>query len=169
MSFLDLASRRSSVRGYDSGLVDEALLNKVLEAGRIAPSAANQQPWHIIVVRDPGQKQALKEAYGKEWFWKAPVIIVVCVEPHKAWTRQDGKNYATVDGAITMDHMTLCATDLGLGTCWVGAFDPAKVKKILGLPDGIEPLVMTPLGKPAAPALPKKRKALEQIVHYERW
>jgi nitroreductase len=68
-----------------------------------------------------------------------------------------------------MDHMTLCAADLGLGTCWIGAFDPAKVKHILGLPEGIEPLVMTPLGKPSAQALPKKRKALDQIVHYETW
>ena len=169
MSFLDLANKRSSVRGYDATAVDDVALNKVLEAGRIAPSAANQQPWHFIVVRDPSQKQALKDAYGKEWFWKAPVIIVLCVEPHKAWTRQDGKNYAAVDGAIAMDHMTLCAADLGLGTCWVGAFDPAKVRVILGLPEGIDPLVMTPLGKPAAPALPKKRKALDQIVHYERW
>jgi nitroreductase len=169
MSFLDLANKRSSVRGYDAAAVDEQMLHKILEAGRIAPSAANQQPWHFIVIRDPLQKEALREAYGKDWFWKAPVIIVVCVEPQKAWTRQDGKNYAAVDGGITMDHMTLCATDLGLGTCWVGAFDPAKVKKILGLPDGIEPLVMTPLGKPTAAALPKKRKALEQITHYERW
>jgi nitroreductase len=169
MSFLDLANKRSSVRGYDSGAVDESILNKVLEAGRIAPSAANQQPWHFIVVRDERQKLALKEAYGKEWFWKAPVIIVICVEPSKAWTRQDGKNYAAVDGAIAMDHITLCAADLGLGTCWVGAFDPAKVKNILGLPDGIEPLAMTPLGKPVAPSLPKKRKSMDQIVHYERW
>ena len=169
MSFLDLANKRSSVRGYDATPVDEATLNKVLEAGRIAPSAANQQPWHFIVVRDSAGKQALKDAYGKEWFWKAPVIIVLCVEPNKAWTRQDGKNYAAVDGAIAMDHMTLCAADLGLGTCWVGAFDPMKVKYALNVPDGVEPLVMTPLGKPAAPSLPKKRKALDQIVHYEQW
>jgi nitroreductase len=169
MSFLDLANKRSSIRGYDSESIDEPTLNKILDAGRIAPSAANQQPWHFIVIRDPLQREALKEAYRKEWFWKAPVVIVLCVEPSKAWTRQDGKNYAAVDGAIAMDHITLCAADLGLGTCWVGAFDPAKVKNILGLPDGIEPLVMTPLGKPVAPSLPKKRKALDQIVHYERW
>ena len=169
MSFLDLANKRSSVRGYDPEPPDDPTLNKVLEAGRIAPSAANLQPWHFVVIRDRGQREALQEAYKKEWFWKAPVIIVVCVEPSKAWTRQDGKNYAAGDGAIAMDHMTLCAADLGLGTCWVGAFDPAKVKSILGLPDGVEPLVMTPLGKPAAPCLPKKRKALDQIVHYDRW
>ena len=169
MSFLNLANTRASVRGYTADRVEESSLRNVLEAGRIAPSAANQQPWHFIVVRDEQQKLALKGAYGKEWFWKAPVIIVVCVEPNKAWTRQDGKNYAAVDGAIAMDHMTLCAADLGLGTCWVGAFDPAKVRDALGLPEGIEPLAMTPLGKPAASALPKKRKAMNEIVHYEKW
>ena len=83
---------------------------------------------------------------------------MVCVEPHKAWTRQDGKNYAAVDGAIAMDHMTLCATDLGLGTCWVGAFDPATVRKILGLPDGIEPLIMTPFGKTRGGHSPEETK-----------
>jgi nitroreductase len=169
MSFLNLATKRASMRGYALDPIDKATLGKILEAGRLAPSAANHQPWHFIVVRDELQKQALKGAYSKDWFWKAPVILVVCVEPHKAWTRQDGKNYAAVDGAIAMDHMTLCATDLGLGTCWIGAFDPAKVKHILGLPEGIEPLVMTPLGKPDAPPLPKKRKALDQIVHYDKW
>ena len=169
MSFLDLANKRYSVRSYEAAEIEETNLLEVLEAGRIAPSAANQQPCHFIVIRDPVQKQALKEAYAKDWFWKAPVIIVVCVEPHKAWTRQDGKNYAAVDGAIAMDHMTLCAADLGLGTCWIGAFDPAKIRRILELPEGIEPLAMTPLGKPAAPALPKRRKALEQMLHHEHW
>lgn len=169
MTFLELATKRGSVRGYAPNSIDKAIVGKVLEAGRLAPSAANQQPWHFIVVRDEAQKQALGSAYRKEWFWKAPVIIVVCVEPSKAWTRQDGKNYAAVDGAIAMDHMTLCAADLGVGTCWIGAFDPAKVKHILGLPENIEPLVMTPLGKPTAQPLPKKRKALDQIVHYEKW
>ena len=160
---------RTSIRKYEERPVEEAKIEKLLRAAMAAPSAANQQPWHFIVVRDEQQKLALKGAYGKEWFWKAPVIIVVCVEPNKAWTRQDGKNYAAVDGAIAMDHMTLCAADLGLGTCWVGAFDPMKVKHALNVPDGVEPLVMTPLGKPAAPSLPKKRKALDQIVHYEEW
>lgn len=169
MSFLDLAARRVSVRGYETTPVTEAELEKVLEAGRLAPSAANRQPWHFIVVRNEAQRRALGEAYAKEWFWKAPVIIVVCVEPVKAWQRRDGKNYADVDGAIAMDHMTLCAADLGLGTCWVGAFDPATVRAALHLPDGIEPLAMTPLGHPADAGKPKTRKPLSEVVRHERW
>ncbi len=169
MTFLELARARFSVRGYDPAPVSDEDLNKVVEAGRVAPSAANKQPWHFIVVRDEQRRRELSTAYVKEWFWQAPVIIVVCVEPLKAWSRMDGKNYAWVDGAIAMDHMTLCATDLGLGTCWIGAFDPTKVKHVLGLPEGVEPVAMTPLGRPTSQPRPKTRKPLEEVVRYEKW
>jgi nitroreductase len=169
MSFMDLVNKRASIRRYQTTPVDEALLQQVLEAGRLAPSAANYQPLHIIVVRDEKTRTALGEAYKRDWFWKAPVILVVCVVPHKAWVRFDGKSFSSVDGAIAMDHMTLCAADLGLGTCWIGAFDPAKVRTALGLPDDVEPLVMTPLGIPDAPARPKTRKPAAEIIHQERW
>jgi nitroreductase len=169
MSFLDLVNKRFSVRAYRPAPVSDEDLNKVLEAGRLAPTAANKQPVHIIVVRDAKRREELGQAYPREWFWKAPVIIVVCVEPAKAWVRADDKNFADVDGAIVMDHMTLCAADLGLGTCWIGAFDPARLRRILGLPAGIEPLVMTPLGKPAEPVRAKSRRTLEESVRKEQW
>lgn len=169
MSLLDLVRRRGSIRSYTNQPVSDDLVRQVLEAGRLAPSAANLQPWHFIVIRDEARRRALSQAYSKEWFWKAPVILVVCIEPGKAWTRHDGKSYGSVDGAIAMDHMTLCATEFGLGTCWVGAFQAAKVKEALGLPDGIEPLVMTPLGYPAAEPAPKNRKSFEEVVHLDGW
>ncbi|HOW96345.1 MAG TPA: nitroreductase family protein [Kiritimatiellia bacterium] len=169
MTFLELAAKRSSIRGYKPDPVPEDWLAKVLEAGRLAPSAANKQPWHFIVVREEPARLKLQQAYPRDWFGKAPAILVVCVEPGKAWVRQDGKNYVSVDGAIAMDHMTLCAADLGLGTCWIGAFDPKKARDILGLPEGIEPLAMTPLGFPDAPPRPKSRKETAEILHYERW
>ncbi len=96
-------------------------------------------------------------------------MIVVCVEPGRAWIRSDGKNYADVDGAIVMDHMTLCAADLGLGTCWIGAFDPVRTREVLALPPEIEPLAMTPLGHPADTGRAKTRKAVSELVHLERW
>lgn len=169
MRFLELAAKRSSIRGFKPDPVPEELLAKVLEAGRIAPSAANKQPWHFIVVREEAARQKLQQAYPRDWFGKAPAIIVVCVEPGKAWVRQDGKNYAWVDGAIAMDHMTLCAADLGLGTCWIGAFDAKKARDVLFLPEGIEPLAMTPVGYPEAASRPKVRKESSEILHYERW
>lgn len=169
MSFLELVKRRFSVRSYEKREVPDDLLEAVLEAGRLAPSAANRQAWRFIVVKDERQRRALGEAYPREWFWSAPVILVVCIEPGKAWVRSDGKNYADVDGAIAMDHMTLCAADLGLGTCWIGAFEPAKVRRVLGIPEHIEPLAMTPLGYPAEPVRGKSRKPLHEIVHYDRY
>ncbi len=167
--FIELAEARCSVRGYRSDPLPEELLNQVLEAGRLAPSACNLQPWHVMVVREQEQRDALSEAYSRDWVWQAPVLLVVCVDTQTAWKRGDGKSYADVDGSILMDHMTLCATDLGLGTCWIGAFDAPLLRERLGLPEGIEPLAMTPLGYPDAEPRPKKRKALDEFVHQERW
>ena len=169
MQFLELVRKRFSVRAYDSRPVQEEALQNILEAGRLAPSAANRQPVSFIVVRDEARRRALGEAYPREWFWRAPAIIVVCVEPARAWVRADGKNYADVDGAIAMDHMTLCAADLGLGTCWVGAFEPSKVKRALSIPDGVEPLVMTPLGYPMEGDRAKSRKPMGEVVHADGW
>jgi nitroreductase len=169
MNFSDLAMKRTSIRGYRDKPVSERALNRILETARHAPSAANKQPWHVLVVRDEAQRARLGEAYAKEWFHKAPVILVVCTVPEQSWSRADGKNYADVDGAIFMDHVTLCAADQGLGTCWIGAFNAQVVREVLELPAGIEPLAMTPLGEPDDQGRPKKRKELEEFVHYERW
>ena len=169
MSFLELARKRFSVRSYTSDPVPEASLNEVLEAGRMAPSAANRQAFHIVVVTQEEHRRALGVAYPREWFWKSPVLLVVCVEAARGWLRGDGKNYADVDGSLAMDHMTLCAADLGLGTCWIGAFDPVKIRRLLNLPEGVEPLAMTPLGVPAEPVRAKSRKALSELVHRETW
>lgn len=169
MNFIDLAKKRFSVRAYESKPVPEQDLEMILEAGRLAPSADNRQPLHIIVIQGEDRRRALGVAYPRDWFWKTPVILVVCVDVARGWLRTDGKNYGDVDGAIALDHMTLCAADLGLGTCWIGAFDPAKVRSILNLPEGIEPLAMTPLGYPAEGVRAKSRKALNELVHRETW
>ena len=169
MSFLDLAKTRFSVRRYEATPVPEEALEAILEAGRLAPSAANRQPCHLIVVRNAEQRRKLGVSYPRDWFWQAPVIIVICIESSRAWVRSDHKNYGDVDGALVVDHMTLCAADLGLGTCWIGAFDPAKVRNTLNLPDGIEPLAMLPLGYPMEPLRAKSRKPLAELVHQETW
>lgn len=169
MEFLELARRRLSVRSYDPRPLEENTLQSILEAGCLAPSAANRQPVSFVVVRDETRRRALSEAYPRDWFWRAPVIVVVCVEPARAWVRADGKNYADVDGAIAMDHMTLCAADLGLGTCWVAAFEQAKVKRALSMPEGIDPLVMTPLGYSTEGERAKSRKPLSELVHMDAW
>ncbi len=170
--FLELAETRKSVRAYKPEAVPEDLLQRVLEAGRLAPSAVNKQPWRFIVVREEANRRALGAAYAREWFWRAPVIVAVCILPGEAWTRAyDGQNYAMVDGALAMDHMTLAAAEAGLGTCWVGAFDPAAARDILGLPDGVAIVGMTPLGFPDADPhpRPRSRRPLGETVMKERW
>ena len=171
-SFLELAAKRRSVRAYKADPVPEDALRQVLEAGRLAPSAVNKQPRRFIVVRDETNRRALGAAYAREWFWQAPVIVVVCILPGDAWSRAyDGQNYAMVDGALAMDHMQLAAAELGLGTCWIGAFDPAAVRTVLGLPDGVEVVGMTPLGVPDRESHPRarSREPLGALVRYERW
>jgi nitroreductase len=135
-SFLELARARRSIRAYAPRPVEEDKLQAVLEAGRLAPSACNLQPWRFVVVRDPEERRRFKAVYDKPWFYEqAPVIVAVCCEAGSAWVRKkDGKNHGEVDCAIAVDHMTLCAQDLGLGTCWICAFDPVAARELLGCP-----------------------------------
>jgi nitroreductase len=170
--FLQLAEKRRSVRSYTPDAVPEEQLHQVLEAGRLAPSACNKQPWRFIVVREEMNRRALGTAYAREWFWKAPIILVVCILPDEAWTRpHDGRNSAQVDGAITLDHMTLAAAELDLGTCWIGAFDPVAAREILNLPDGVDIVGMSPLGVPNVEPepRPRSRRPLGETVMQERW
>ena len=171
MKFIELAEKRRSIRGYRPDPVPEELLNEILQAGNLAPTAKNLQPFHFIVVRDPAKLDELAAAYPRPFFREAPVAIVICTEPAKGWTRDqyDGKNYCEVDAAIAIDHMTLAATDLGLGTCWIGAFDPVRVTESMGLPGGIEPIAMLPLGYPDEAGRETTRKALEELVRYDGW
>ena len=167
MEFLDIVKKRYSTRSYlDKKVEDEKLLT-VLEAGRLAPSACNIQPWHIVVLREKSSIEAMKPVYGREWFVSAPVIIAVCVDTAAAWKRRDGAQYALVDAAIVMDHMILQAAELGLGTCWIGAFDEAAAASVLGLPAHIKPVALTPVGYPAGQCPVKQRKTLEEIIHWE--
>ena len=169
MEFSDLIRARYSVRAYKPDPVSDDVLAQVLEAARLAPTAANRQPFRLIVIHTAGRREELRRLYHREWFGHAPVVIGICALPGEAWVRRDGVNYAFVDAAIVMDHLVLAATDAGLGTCWVAAFDPAAAREILGLPQGVEPVAFTPLGYPADTAGVKDRKPLAELVRYERW
>ena len=169
MNFSQLVKTRYSVRAYKPDPVGEDELRQVLEAARLAPTAANKQPFQLIVIHTQGREEELRRIYNRDWFVEAPVVICVCGIPGGAWTREDNKNYAVVDVAIVMDHLILAATDLGLGTCWVGAFNEGATREVLGLPEEVEPIVFTPLGHPADQPKPKERKPLEELVRYERW
>lgn len=169
MDFSKLVQERYSVRAYKADPVPEADLELILEAARLAPTAANRQPFQLIVIHTAGREQELKRIYGRDWFVRAPIVLCACSLPAKSWVRGDGKNYADVDVAIVMDHLILSAAAHGLGTCWIGAFNPDAAREVLGLPDGVEPIVFTPLGYPADQPRPKQRQPLGDLVRYERW
>jgi len=169
MEFSKLIAERYSVRAYKPDPVPEEVLQGVLEAARLAPTAANRQAFQFIVIHMAGREAELRRFYNREWFVGAPLIVCVCALPDRAWTRSDGVNYGIVDATIAMDHLILAATDAGLGTCWVAAFDPAVAREVLGLPDDVEPIAFTPLGYPADQPRPKTRQPLSELVRYERW
>ena len=161
-------STRRSIRKYQSKPISEDQLSRILEAGRLAPSAANRQPWHFLVVTDPTIRKKMRQAYSREWFSDAPIILVVCVDPHEAWVRADGEEFWKVDAAIALQNMILQATTEGLGTCWIGAFDPQKVKGVCGLPADAEVVVCTPLGMPDVSPEPRRRKAWDEVFSANR-
>jgi nitroreductase len=164
MDFFDCIATRRSVRAYDSRPVEEEKLAKILGAAQAAPTACNLQPFRIVVVGTAGREAELKRIYGKDWSAAAPLALLVCSLPGVAWSRRDGKNYADVDAAIVMDHVILAASALGLGACWVGAFDPAAAKEILKLEPGWEPVAFTPIGYAKESPAARPRKALGDLV-----
>lgn len=170
MDVLEAIRTRRSIRKYQDKPVEEEKLNKVLEAARLSPSAANFQPWDFIVVKERASKERLSAAYPRPWFSTAPIIIVTCATPKKAWKRSDGEEFWKVDAAIAVQSMTLASTAEGLGTCWICAFDEKKAKEALGVPESVRAVIMMTLGYPAEQKdNVTDRKPISQIVHHDRW
>ena len=169
MGFQELIRSRYSVRAYETRPVPQELLDQVLEAARLAPTAANRQAFQLVVIHTGGREQDLQRIYGRDWFTQAPLVLCACGVPAQNWVRRDGKNYSDVDVAIVMDHIILAAADLGLGTCWIGAFDPQAARQVLKLPPDVEPIAFTPLGYPADEPRPKQRRPISELVRYEHW
>jgi len=169
VELFEAIEKRYSVRGYKPDPVDDATLLQVLEAARRAPTAANRQPFRLIVIHTAGREEELKRIYAAAWFTAAPLVVAVVAVPGEAWRRMDGKPYDEVDATIAMDHLVLAATGLGLGTCWIAAFHPDAAREVLGLPDDVEPVAFTPLGYPDKRPAETDRKPLDKLVRYERW
>ena len=167
MEYFELIEKRHSVRAYKPDAVEDEKLQKILEAGRLAPTACNLQAFKLYVIKTQGNEDALRKIYGREWFIQGPYVIAICSMPEKNWVRSDGKNYADVDATIVMDHMILAATALGLGTCWIGAFKPQAAREFLGLDSSLEPVAFTPIGYPADGAFKKVRKTMDELVIYK--
>ncbi len=167
MSVYEIMKQRCSVRKFVDKPVEKEKLVRVLEAARIAPSACNNQPWHFVVVQD----DELRKAVSPEWRDTAPAIIVICGDHNSAWHRGDGKDHCDIDAAIAIDHMTLMAAELGLGTCWVCSFDSVGCHKALGLPEHMEAIALLPIGYPDESSDPNRhdteRKPFDSIVSWD--
>jgi nitroreductase len=163
-----IAGRRS-IRAYQDTEVEEDKLRKVLEAARLAPSASNRQEWKFIVVRDAGTRTKLaRAALGQSFVAQAPVVIVACATEAER-VMACGQSTYTVDLSIACTHIILQAFELGLGTCWLGAFREDEVKKILGIPRHVRVVTMIPLGYPDQLPAARQRKSLDEIVCYESY
>jgi nitroreductase len=149
--------------------VEDEKLAQILEAASLAPTAANRQPFQLIVLHTAGRRDELLRVYNNEWFVQAPLVIAACGLPRMAWMRFDKRRYLDVDVAVVMDYLILAAANLGLGTCWIAAFNVQAARDLLKVPDEIEPLIFTPLGYPAMPPEPKERKPVAELVRYEHW
>ena len=162
-------SQRYSVRAYKEKDVEEDKLKKVLEAARLSPSASNRQERKFIIVKNKETKKKLaKAAFGQSFIGEAPVVVVACGTESKS-IMGCGQPTHTVDVSIACAYMILQAYELGLGTCWIGAFKEDEVKKILNIPEHVRVVAMTPLGYPDEPPSKKYRKRLDQIVCFEKY
>lgn len=168
MELMQAIRARRSIRSYLDRPVEEEKLLAVLEAGRLAPSARNMQDWRFIVVSDPATRQRLAEAARDQQFVaQAPLVIAACGTSDLVMTC--GQPAYAIDVAIALDHMTLAAASLGLGSCWIGAFYEDRVKQILAVPPEVRVVALLPLGYPADMPAPRPRKSLEDIAAREHW
>jgi len=169
MDLFDVIARRRSVRSYEDRAVEDDKLAQVLEAARLAPSAGNRQEWRFVVVRDAELRRKLMEAArGQQFVGDAPVVIAACAPEH-GHVMSCGHPSFLVDVSIALEHIALAARALGLGTCWVGAFEQRLVRDALGIPDSVEVVQLMALGYPTDWPDPKDRKDMDEIVCYDRW
>jgi nitroreductase len=171
MEFYEVIRSRESIRNYDPGRpIEKSTLVRILEAGRIAPSAANRQPWEFWLISSPEMLSAIRKCYHRDWYKDAPHVLAVVGNIKEAWVRSsDGYNSLETDTAIAMTHLMLAAEDEGVGTCWIANFDPAELKKALDLKEHQIVFGITPLGYPRSGFVKKgekSRKSIEEVVKY---
>ena len=169
MNVIDAIRNRRSVRAYEERPVEEEKLMMVLEAGRLAPSANNSQDWRYIIVTDEEKRRRLSVASNNQAFVaEAPVVIACCAETDGRIMRCGHLAYL-INVSISIDHMTLAAVELGLGTCWIGSFYPDQVREILDIPGEIEVVELLTLGYPRGESAPKGRLPIEELVRWGGW
>ncbi len=170
MDFLQLAQKRQSIRGFLPTPVTDEQVQTLLAAAVAAPSGGNRQPWHFYVITNRGVVDQIVEKSCKQPFLKtAPVLIVVCAEPGRSGERYGERGatlYCLQDTAAAVQNILLCAADLGLGTCWCGAFDEAALSEILALPETLRPVAILPVGHFESAPPRRPRRPMEEVVTF---
>jgi nitroreductase len=164
MDVFEAIRTRKSIRKFRLKSIPDEKLEMILEAGRLAPSAGNRQPWRFVVVKDPERRKTIAKAADSQMFIAdASVIVVALGDPEASlrWFRQDIM--------IAVEHMVLAATALGYGTCWIGAFNEEEVKRLLRVPEDLKVIALLPIGFPDETPAPRERKPLKEIVFLEKY
>lgn len=171
MEVLDAMKLRKSVRKYEPAPLSAEQVQKIFNSVRMAPSVDNLQPWKFVIVNDEDVKRDLAAAANSQkWIAEAPLVVVACGLLDEAQGMIGGYlNSYSVDVAIAMAYLTLAAQNEDLGTCWVSAFNEDKVRAVIGAPDDVRVVALTPLGVPGGDPEPSGRKHLNEIVCYNKY
>jgi nitroreductase len=160
---LQVIHTRRSVRRYKTDPIPAEDLRAILEAARAAPSAANRQPWHFVVVTDKAIRERVAAACKNQiWMAPAPVIVCACSVPER------NERWHDKDTMIAMDHLVLAAWSLGYGTCWIGAFEPDQVREVLEVPENMTIVALTPIGVPDEQPAPRPRMPMEDVFSSQK-
>lgn len=173
MEIFQVFRDRRSIRKYKDIPVEQVKIDQILDAARLAPSWKNLQCWRFLVLTDADKRAKLLDAFpddnpGKKAVAMAPVVIVVCGNPLESDV-ENNIEYFVADVSIAFEHLCLAAHALGLGTCWMGWYDEAQIKKTLGIPSDIRIVGITPLGYPDQEPKPRPRKELSDIAYFNEW
>jgi nitroreductase len=168
MAILEIIRKRYSCRSYQDRQIEKEKLDTIFEAARLAPSARNTQDWRFVVVTDEEvRRQVAATTNRPAVFAKAGAIVAACSNSDDVM--RCGQAIAPIDVAIALEHICLQATELGLGTCWIGSFDATQVARILSIPDDIAIIELMAIGYPADTKPEPKREPTEKIVCHEKW
>jgi len=169
MDVYEAIENRRSIRAYKNQPVEQEKLDRILEAAHKAPSASNRQEWRFVVVRKSDLRRDLMNAAGNQSFVAEAPVVLACCAVTDGHVMRCGQQCYPIDVAIAVDHITLAAAAEGLGTCWIGAFNESEVKQILNIPGRVRVVQLLTLGYPDALPGPRSRKAISEIVCYDRW
>ncbi len=168
MSLMEIIRQRYSCRSYQEKEIEKDKLDKIFEAARLAPSAKNLQDWRFVVVTEKATKAGVAACTNRpQVFEKAGAIIVAC--SNMEYVMKCGQSISPIDVSIALEHISLQAAELGLGTCWIGSFETEKVRELLAIPGNVSIIELMALGYPAEQGKQNTRLSIEEILCFNQW